>query len=134
MTDATPMPPPQLDQIGGPSTAELAGTVMEYRYSAGRHYRMEFTADTLTFHQLSEPGVHTVGPLSYRARKLREGLFLVCWILKPGIHVALVVDFTERRIHVTAMMPPNQWEFFDIGEILHVLRDDGCEFADAVDL
>ncbi|MFG2525989.1 MoaF N-terminal domain-containing protein [Streptomyces sp. NPDC048527] len=123
MTGTVPLPSPQPDRIGGPSTTELAGVVMEYRYSTGNHYRMEFAADRLTFHLLSDPAGHT-RTLPYRARKLHDDLFLVCWIVKPGIHVALVVDFTRDRIHVTGMMPPNQWEFFDIGDILDVRRGD----------
>jgi len=44
----------------------------------------------------------------------------VTWTVKPGIHVTLLLDLTERVIHVSAMMPPNQWEFFDIGRLLSV--------------
>jgi len=122
MTGTIPMPPPQVDQIGGPSTTELAGMVMEYRYSTGNHYRMEFTADGLTFELLNAPNGLRVGPLPYRARALREEQFLICWILKPGVHVAIIADYAQRQIHATAMMPPNQWELFDIGEILRVDR------------
>jgi|SRR5882757_6649288 len=126
MAENIPLPPPQDDKIGGPSTQELAGTVIEYKYSTGNHYRMEFAADTLTFHLLSgSSDPHTV-TLPYRARELREGQFLVCWTVKPGIHVALITDFTQRQIHVTAMMPPNQWEFFDLGDIVQVERPDAA--------
>ena len=114
-----PMPTAPLpDLVGGPSTTELAGTVLEYRYSTGNHYRMEFAEEGLGFQMLNDPAGVPIGPLAYRARRLRAGLFLVCWIIKPAVHVALVIDFAQRRVHVTAMMPPNQWEFFDIGEIL----------------
>ncbi|ANP53149.1 hypothetical protein J2Z21_006838 [Streptomyces griseochromogenes] len=110
-------PPPQNDKIGGPSTTELAGTVIEYTYSTGNRYRMEFDPQTLTFHLLegSAPP-HTV-TLPYRARLIRCELYLVTWIVKPGIHVTLLVDLAERLVHVSAMMPPNQWEFFDLGHI-----------------
>lgn len=115
-------PAPQPDKISGPSTTELAGTVVEYRYSTGNHYRMEFDAESLSFDHLVPAGP-TIGPLPYRARRLRDDLFLVCWIIKPGVHVALIMDFASRQIHVTAMMPPNQWEFFDIAEVLYVRPD-----------
>jgi len=76
-------PAPQPDKIGGPSTTELEGTVIEYRYSTGNHYRMEFAAESLSFDHLFPAGP-AVGPLPYRARKLRDVLFLVCWILNPA--------------------------------------------------
>jgi MoaF N-terminal domain len=126
LTSTLPLPPAaQPDKIGGPSTRELDGTVIEYRYTTGHHYRMNFAAAGITFTQLDIPGGHTVGPIPYRARQLREDFFLVSWIIKPGIHVSLILDFEQLRIHVSAMMPPNQWEFFDIGELLHVDRDSG---------
>ncbi|MFC9295001.1 MoaF N-terminal domain-containing protein [Streptomyces sp. NPDC057011] len=119
-----PLPPPQPDLISGPSTNELAGIEMEYRYSSGRHYRMEFDAESLSFDHLNGPaeGVR-VGPIPYRARALRDGQFLVSWTLKElKVHVTLVVDFTEDRIVVSGMMPPNQWEFADTGQLLSVTR------------
>ena len=120
MTATEFFPPPQEDKIGGPSTTELRDTCVEYAYSTGNRYRMEFGADTLTFHLVegSAPP-HTV-TLPYRARLIRPGLYLVTWTVKPGIHVTLLLDLTERVIHVSAMMPPNQWEFFDIGRLLSV--------------
>ncbi|WP_406236893.1 MoaF-related domain-containing protein [Nocardia sp. NBC_01009] len=122
MTDLAQATAGHPDLIGGPSTTELAGTVIEYRYTTGNHYRMTFTADNLGFVLLSDPNRHAVDAIAYRARKLREDFYLVCWTLKPGIHVALLLDFEQRQVHVTAMMPPNQWEFFDIGEILQAER------------
>ncbi|MEV6836325.1 MoaF N-terminal domain-containing protein [Streptomyces sp. NPDC051133] len=120
MTSNVFTPLPQDDKIGGPATTELAGTLIEYTYSTGNRYRMEFGPDTLTFHLLegSAPP-HTV-TLPYRARLVRPGLYLVTWTVKPGIHVTLLVDLTERVVHVSAMMPPNQWEFFDIGHLTEV--------------
>ncbi|WP_404952645.1 MoaF-related domain-containing protein [Streptomyces sp. 147326] len=128
-----PLPPPQPDLIAGPYTDELAGTEIEYRYSSGRHYRMEFDSGTLAFDHLNGPaeGVR-VGPLPYRARRLRDGQYLVCWTLKePGVHVTLVVDFAHDRIDVSAMMPPNRWEFFDAGELLNVTRPQPSRAATA---
>ncbi|TWV33802.1 hypothetical protein FRZ03_29315 [Streptomyces misionensis] len=120
MTASEFAPPAQEDKIGGPSTTELDGMSVEYVYSTGNHYRMEFGADTLTFRLLAGSAPpHTV-TLPYRARLIRSGLYLVTWTVKPGIHVTLLLDLAERTIHVSAMMPPNQWEFFDIGRLLSV--------------
>lgn len=121
MADEIQFPAPQSDKIGGPSTTELEGVVVEYRYSTGNHYRMEFAAETLTFDHVFPAGP-TIGPLPYRGRTLRDDQFLVSWIIKPGVHVALVVDFASRQIHVAAMMPPNQWEFSDVAELISVRR------------
>lgn len=114
-------PPPQPDRIGGPSTTALAGTVLEYRYSTGNRYVMRFAEETLSFDHVVPEGP-TIGPLPYRARELRAELYLVTWIIKPGVHVSLVVDFASGQVHVSAMMPPNQWEFFDVAELLSAHR------------
>ena len=43
------------------------------------------------------------------------------WIVKAAsIHVTLVIDLELRTVSVGAMMPPNQWEFFDTAEIIDV--------------
>ncbi|EST18935.1 hypothetical protein M878_44270 [Streptomyces roseochromogenus subsp. oscitans DS 12.976] len=100
---------------------------MDYAYSSGRRYRMTFDVGTLSFDHLNGParGVR-VGPVPYRARALRDGQFLVCWTLKQPslVHVTLIVDFARGQIHVSGMMPPNQWEFFDIGELRRVTHTD----------
>jgi pyridoxine 5'-phosphate synthase PdxJ len=41
-------------------------------------------------------------------------------VKQAGIHVSLVIDLTQSRMDVSAMMPPNRWEFFDTGEITSV--------------
>ena len=114
-------PPPQPDKIGGPSTTALADTVLEYRYSTGNRYVMRFAEETLSFDHIVPEGP-TIEPLPYRARELRDELYLVTWIIKRGVVVTLAIDFTARLIHVSAMMPTNQWEFFDLAELLSVHR------------
>ncbi len=112
------------DKIGGPTTDALDGLALEYRYSTGNHYRLSFGPAGVWFHLLGDVDEFPRGPLPYRARELRDRMYLVSWIVRPGIHVALVVDLDQSKIHVSAMMPPTQWEFFDIGEILAVEQAD----------
>lgn len=117
-----PMPfEPEEDYIGGGVSDALFGATIDYTYSRGNHYQLIFDHDNhVTFHYLNAPGVtedsdHFQAPqLVYRARALRDGQYLVHWIVKPAnIHVSLVVDLTEMTVTVAAMMPPNKWEFFD---------------------
>lgn len=114
---------PEPDFVGGNSSSALLGALLEYDYSRGTRYRLEFD-DTfhVRFEELSVEGDRAATPtLPCRVRELREGMYLVHWIVKPAsIHVSLVIDLTESRIHVSAMMPPNRWEFFDSGEITRV--------------
>lgn len=125
------------DMVGGELTTELAGSQFEYQYSTGNHYRITFVEAGVRFEMLEGANgeappppidphgnpVDVLAPLPYRARKLRDDLFLVHWILRPGIHVSLVLDLGQQRVHVAAMMPPNQWEFFDVAEMIAVSRD-----------
>lgn len=102
------------DTIGGTLSAELAGSQFVYKYSSGRRYRLEFTAERVTFAHETEPGQWSPpGTVPYRARKLREGQFLVHWF-GPGrtVHISLVIDLAERRVDVAALMPDKS-EFFD---------------------
>ncbi|MFI9388494.1 MoaF-related domain-containing protein [Kutzneria sp. NPDC052558] len=112
----------QTDVIGGPTTLALAGATVEYTYSTGGQYRMTFGAHELVFHRWDYPGAEEIGPVPYRAREIREELFLVSWLMKPGVHTAMLFDFRSAAVHTTAVVPPNQWEFFDIGEITRVDR------------
>ena len=112
-TAANPQPP---DEIGGPSTKELAGTTLLYEYSTGRKYQLSFDPDNVTFLFVKDP---TAKPMSlpYRARKIREKLYMVHWINREGhIHVTLLLDLERRHVHVSALMPGGI-EFFDIAPI-----------------
>jgi phenolic acid decarboxylase len=106
------------DLVGGPTTTELAGACLVYRYSTGPSYRLEFTDKTVTFQLRTDPVVASrAGTLPYRARKLRDDLYLVHWLPPTRtVHVALVIDLARRKIHVSGLMPGRQ-EFFDMGEI-----------------
>jgi MoaF N-terminal domain len=112
----TPVQPQAPDEIGGPSTKELAGTKLLYQYSTGRKYQLNFDPDQVTFIFVKDPEARPMS-LPYRARKIRENLYLVHWINREGhIHVALLLDFERRQVHVSALMPGGI-EFFDIAEI-----------------
>jgi hypothetical protein len=124
--------------IGAPSSHELDGYVLDYRYSTGHRYRLEFFDDEQVSFDMIDAGggeppspapddadgnpIDTAAPRPCRVRKLRDGLFLVHWLVRPGpgIHVALVVDLERGEVHSAAMMPPNQWEYFDVAEMLDV--------------
>jgi hypothetical protein len=122
MTIEIPSLEPEDDYIGGISSSALLGAVIEYRYSRGTLYRLSFdTEHHVRFEELSRPDGPPTPTLPCRVRALRDGQYLVHWIVAPAsIHVSLVIDLTESRIDVSAMMPPNRWEFFDTGEITRV--------------
>ncbi len=110
------------DEIGGPSTKELKGLHLLYKYSSGREYQLDFDADTVTFLLHNDPNgkpgdVHTPGTMHYLARKIRDGLYLVHWLNRSpemgNIHVALIVDLKRRLMHVSAIMPGG-FELFDM--------------------
>lgn len=126
MTVEIPPLEPQEDFIGGISSSALFGAVIEYRYSRGTRYRLSFDTDHhVRFDELSAVDGPRTPTLPCRVRALRDGQYLVHWIVKPaGIHVSLVIDLAESRIDVSAMMPPNRWEFFDTGEITRVVLSD----------
>lgn len=106
------------DLVGGPATTELAGAYFVYHYSTGRRYRLEFTNKTVTFQlQLDPETAPPARTLPYRARKLREDLYLVHWMAPDRTsHVALVIDLAQHKIHVSGVLP-GRVEFFDVGEI-----------------
>jgi len=108
--DAIPEP-----EFGGPTTTELKGLHIHYLYETGREYDLDFDSETVTFIQYRETGGVALakpsepGVMHYRARKLRDQLYLVHWINRSpemgNIHVALVIDLREHLLHASAMMP-----------------------------
>ncbi len=118
MTEATPGTAD--DKMAGPFSDDLAGRILEYRYSTGNHYRLAFGARQLTFVHLNAPQPHEPVPLGYVARQLRPAQYLVHWAVKSAsIHVALVVDFEAGTVSVSALMPGG-WEFFDIARVVTI--------------
>ncbi len=118
MTEATPGVAD--DKIAGPFSDDLAGRILEYRYSTGNRYRLAFGTAQLTFVHLNAPQPHEPVPLGYVARQLRNAQYLVHWAVKSAsIHVALVVDFEAGTVHVSALMPGG-WEFFDSARIVNI--------------
>ena len=108
-------------EIGGPSTT-LKGLHLLYQYETGREYQLDFDTETVTFLAHKDPTaapgtVFTPGTMHYRARKLRDDLYLVHWLNRSpemgNIHVALILDLKQRLLHVSALMPHGM-EFFDI--------------------
>jgi len=102
-------------EIGGPSTQEMKGLVLHYQYSTGREYQLSFDSETVAFVQFAETGGRKLdkpsepGVMHYRARKVRDNLYLVHWINRSptmgNIHVALVVDLRGHVMHCSALMP-----------------------------
>jgi phenolic acid decarboxylase len=122
---------PEDDYIGGDLSDGLLGATVDYVYSKGNHYRLAFDRDHhVTFQFLNAPGRtedsdFKAPVLACRVREIRAGQYLVHWLVKPAsIHVALVIDTVEGRVHVSAMMPPNKWEFFDTATIRSVTYSD----------
>ena len=122
VSDDSKAPPAE---IGGPSTKEMAGLTIHYRYSTGREYELSFEADTVTFLPFKMPGAapgtkFEPGTLHYLARRIRPELYLVHWLVRSptmgNIHVTLLIDLQERHVHVSALMPGGM-EFFDIADI-----------------
>lgn len=109
------------DRIGGPSTTELAGLAVTYAYSTGERFHIEFRAGDLEMHPLDHPDVGTF-TIPYRARLLRDGLYLVGWTGRdPVLHVCLVLDIERRQVHVCGLMPGG-WEYFDVAEVSDLRR------------
>ena len=108
------------------SSTRLFGATIEYQHSTANHYRLRFDRDfNVTFEFLHEVGVDDSpsavhGPLvSYRAKEIRSDLLLVHWMVKDAvIHVSLSIDLECRQIHVSAMLPPNRFEFWDTAKII----------------
>ncbi len=108
--DAIPEP-----EFGGPTTTELKGLHLHYVYETGREYDLNFDSETVTFIQYKETGGVALpkpsepGVMHYKARKIRDQLYLVHWINRSpemgNIHVALVIDLREHLIHASALMP-----------------------------
>lgn len=124
MTIEIPPLDPEDDHIGGIPSLALLGTVIEYHYSDGRSYRLSFDLENhVRFDELWKTDGPPTPTLPCRVRALRNDQYLVHWIVKPAsIHVSLVIDLAKSRIDVSAMMPPNRWEFFDTGEITRIER------------
>ena len=87
------MPPAE---IGGPMTKEMNGLHIEYTYSIGREYQLDFAAGTVTFLQHKDPTaapgtVFKPGTMQYLARRVRKDLYPVHWLNRSketgNIHV-----------------------------------------------
>lgn len=119
-------------QVHGELTNDLVGRSFEYVYESGISYRLSFPDETyVKFDILATPDGGPIPPplgpdgkplgdqpfMQYRARKLRENQYYVHWMVPRLVHVALVIDLELDTISVAAMMPPNQWEFFDQAHI-----------------
>lgn len=118
--------PPPADLVAHVDNSIMDGLVLEYRYTTGREYRLTFTAEDVTFQMLAapvyKPEYAVPVALPYYARKLREHQVLVHWMVPGRVgHVALVVDFAERKIYVSALMPFKA-EFFDEADIFMVMQ------------
>lgn len=124
--------PPPADIVIGSDTAMMAGVTLEYRYTSGREYRLDFTAERVTFTMLDapvfKPGFGVPVSLPYLARGIRDQLVMIHWLV-PGRsgHVTLMIDFAANAIFVSALMP-FKMEFFDSATIHKV---DGWRHAPA---
>jgi len=81
----------------------LVGAELEYVFESGRRYRARYADQTVHF-ELLEPVVpnppsHT---LRYRAKTIREGVYLVAW---EGFDYqpVFVIDLVERKVHTRAV-------------------------------
>ncbi len=101
---------------------DLVGFVADYVYPNGLHYVLSVERDKLDFFS-PWPGEERAGPpevpqspagvnapdvtggVDYRARKIREGLYMVHWIVNWEIHVTLLLDFERNRTICGALMP-----------------------------
>jgi hypothetical protein len=111
------------DYVDGPSSGALLNTTFDYEYTIGNTYRLIFNGDFGVSFQMLNDGSEVRGPLPYRCREMRPNQYLVHWMVKQfSIHVALVIDLELSTITVAAVMPPGQWEFFDIAKDIRVTR------------
>jgi len=113
---------------GAPAThAALAGTELVYRFPLGRTYRARYTEEAVHFTLLepvqAEPPSAT---LAYRARRIRDGLFLVAWVGEPRFHTTLLIDLPGRVLHASALRD-GQHAFFETARIVKIGRIDAAD-------
>ena len=108
-----------MDQDEKNAMKDLDGMLLDYQYpgETGPHYVVSVQGDKLDFASPWPDGPvaarRAYAPLAgegdrrvdYRARKMQEGLYLVHWIVKGEIHVALLFDFVKHKTTCAALMP-----------------------------
>ena len=109
---------------------DLDGVLLDYTYPSGRHYSPSIKIDKFDFtspwpgeqrkappprSQSAGQGSIVIPPsggVDYHARKIQEGMYLVHWIVNKQIHVALILDFVNKRVFAAGLLPGQieQWE------------------------
>jgi hypothetical protein len=116
---------------------DLTGALLDYKYPGekGPHYVVSIKPDKVNFmspwpgeeHKIPPPPPPSSsspqpqrtfvrppeGGPEYRARKIQDGLYLIHWIVNKQIHVALLLDFVNKKTICAALMP-GQTELFDV--------------------
>jgi hypothetical protein len=106
----------QSDPVG--ETDDLIGFIVEYSYPSGPHYILSFKSGIVDFRspwpgEKREPPKGPEGDIYYKARKIKEGIYLVHWIVNWQAHIALLFDFEEKRTICAALM--GKTELWDVG-------------------
>lgn len=100
----------------------LAGILLEYRFESGRRYQAFYAERAVSF-ELLEPllAEPPKGTLPYRAKPIRDGLFLVSWEEIEFAPVFLI-DLRAREIHTRARLE-NGESFFATAKIISLSRE-----------
>ena len=112
--------PVYTDQIATGTTRELDGHSLEYAYVTGSRYRLSFNDGYVSAKEIDSPRPQVIR--AYLARKARTGQYLVHWMAQDPSgndrkgHIALVLDFEQRKVYGTAVLP-NGMQIFDYGTI-----------------
>jgi len=106
---------------------DLDGVLLDYTYAGpipsgipGGHFVISLTLDRLDFSkpwpteeataaflpvpQQQDVPPRPVGGIDYRARKIQDGLYLIHWIHNDENHVALLLDFVNKRTCCAALL------------------------------
>ncbi|KAL2846677.1 hypothetical protein BJY01DRAFT_247108 [Aspergillus pseudoustus] len=115
------------DIIGGPMSSGLVGRTFQYAYPAGIRYRISFDQDNVYFKSLPHEKLPArsdkILTLPYRARELRENLYLAHWMVaeRKG-HITLTFDLQKRIVNCASLMP-GEFELFEVAEFEEALEN-----------
>jgi hypothetical protein len=94
---------------------DLAGVFLDYTYegeSMGHNVVLALGIDRVEFDK-PWPGDEEITPpedrpagmsMENRARRIQQGLYLIHWLNRKGNHVALVLDFVDKKTFGAALL------------------------------
>ena len=77
----------------------MIGKTIEYQYENGDSYRVELTAEKVTWTALSGSAAGATGDEDYDCVKVAPNVFMIGWLESSGEVVTLVVNRDEMTIY-----------------------------------